>query len=174
MWGLPSLLWAWLIGEPKLQVWEFGVIHQLGLLLQHACVILFVFLSQDDTAFLGRMQEVGGYELNPDFRKISWWWWYWTHSLLIQVESTWKVVYVETEELVGQTVSNPHFSGSCSLLQTLQNSRAMVGSWNPVSGDLFEYMLHSMWRPCRMCLFIWSEKERKNSYHLSRGVTQTI
>lgn len=32
----------------------------------------FGFLSQDDTAFLGRMQEVGGYELNPDFRKISW------------------------------------------------------------------------------------------------------
>lgn len=140
-----------------------------------ACVCdSLCILSQDDTAILGRKQGVGGEgcELNPDFRKIDWWWRYWTHSSLIQGESTWKVVFVETEELVGQTISNPHFSGWCSLLQTLQNSRAMVGSQSPVSGDLFEYML--LRRPCRMCLFIWSEKERKNSYHLSEGVMRVF
>ena len=109
-------------------MWELGVIHLLdsrytGLLLACVCIIIFIFLSQDSAAFIGR---IGGYDtrwIEPKFQKdqvvMAWWWW-WTHSSLIQAESTWNVASVETEEFVGRILSNAGFSGWCSLPQALQ------------------------------------------------------
>lgn len=105
-------------------MWELGVIHQLdttftGLLLGCACIILSVLLSQDAVAILGRTEWYDARCIEPKFQK--WWWQGWTCSS-IHVESTWNVASVEMKEFEGTALSNPYFSGWCSLLQTLQKS----------------------------------------------------